>query len=193
MQSLNAGSVRREIRTPCGTDRAVWRLRWAARMTGRLIGAGVIACLAIAASVDGQSRYEAIDRSDVAGVPGLRIINIRDNMLKTCYAVFLATSTDSADLANRAELTELQRAASARDQRLGDLLGTYDQDRSVFAGTMTPNTLKYEWQADTAQIDFALAALNNMFARLEQDLRRAPRTAMTVVPEVCVPPERAPR
>jgi hypothetical protein len=58
---------------------------------------------------------------------------------------------------------------------------------------MTPNTLKYEWQADTAQIDFALAALNNMFARLEQDLRRAPRTAMTVVPEVCVPPERAPR
>src|SRR5262245_27040900 len=135
-------------------------------MTGRLIGAGVIACLVIAASVDGQSRYEAIDRNDVAGVPGLRIINIRDNVLKTCYAVFLANSTDSADLANRSELTELQRAATARDQRLGDLLGAYDQDRSVFAGTVTPNTLKYEWQADTAQIDFALAALNNMFARL---------------------------
>src|SRR6476620_5451603 len=139
MQSLNAGSVRREIRTPWRTDRAVWRLRWAARMTGRLIGAGVIACLAIAASVDGQSRYEAIDRSDVAGVPGLRIINIRDNMLKTCYAVFLATSTDSADVTSRIEMTELHRAATARDQRLVDLLGAFEQDKSVFAGTMTPN------------------------------------------------------
>jgi len=35
--------------------------------------------------------------------------------------------------------------------------------------------------------------LNNMFARLEQDLVRGPRTAMTVVAEACVPPERAPR
>ena len=164
-----------------------------ARMMGRLIGAGVIACLAIAASVDGQSRYEAIDRSDVAGVPGLRIINIRDNMLKTCYAVFLADSTDSTDVASRIEMTELHRAATARDQRLVDLLGAFEQDKSVFAGTMTPNPLKYDWQANTAQVDFALSALNNMFARLEQDLRRAPRTAMTVVPEVCVPPERAPR
>jgi hypothetical protein len=163
-------------------------------MTGRLIGAGVIACLAIAASVDGgQSRYEAIDRSDVAGVSGLRIINIRDNLLRTCYAVFLADSTDSADVTGRIEMTELHRAATARDQRLVDLLGAYEQDRSVFAGTMTPNPLKYDWQANTAQVDFALSALNNMFARLEQDLLRAPRTTMTVVPEACVPPERAPR
>jgi len=36
-------------------------------MMGRLIGAGVIACLAVATSVQaGQSRYEALDRSDVA-------------------------------------------------------------------------------------------------------------------------------
>ena len=160
---------------------------------GRLIGAGVIACLALAASVEGQSRYEAIDRSEVTGMSGLRIINIRDNVLKTCYAVFLADSTDSAEVSSRIETTELHRAVSVRDQRLVDLLTAYEQDRSVFAGTMTPNPLKYDWQANAAQVDFALSALNNMFARLEQDLLHAPRTAMTVVPQACVPPERAPR
>jgi len=141
----------------------------------------------------GQSRYEAIDRSDVTGVSGLRIISVRDNLLKTCYAVFLADSTDPADTGAHVELTELRRAVTARDQRLVDLLSAFDQDRSVYAGTIAPNPLKYEWQADTAQVDFALAALNNMFARLEQDLLRAPRTAMTVVSQACVPPERAPR
>jgi hypothetical protein len=162
-------------------------------MTGRLIGAGLIVCLGVAAIVEGgQSRYEAIDRSDVTGVSGLRIINIRDNALKTCYAVFLADSTDS-DAASRTELTELRSAVTARDQRLVDLLSAFEQDRSVYAGTIAPNPLKYEWQASTAQVDFALAALNNMFARLEQDLLRAPRTVMTVVPQACVPPERAPR
>jgi hypothetical protein len=163
-------------------------------MRRRWIGAGVIACLAIAASLEGgQSRYEAIDRNDVTGVSGMRIINIRDNLLGTCFAVFLADSTDSADIASRIEMTELRRALTARDQRLVDLLTAYEQDRSVFAGTMTPNPLKYEWQANAAQIDFALSALDNMFARLEQDLLRAPRTAMTVVPQACVPRERAPR
>jgi len=161
---------------------------------GRLMSAGVIACLAVAANVEGgQSRYEAIDRSDVAGISGLRVINLRDNLLKTCYAVFLADAADSADGPSRIEVTELHRAATARDQRLVDLLTAFDQDKSVFAGTMTPNPLKYEWQANAAQVDFALSALNNMFARLEQDLLRAPRTAMTVVPQACVPPERAPR
>jgi hypothetical protein len=169
-------------------------LAWSAHMMGRLIGAGAIACLAMAASVEGgQSRYEAIDRSDVAGVSGLRIINIRDNLLRTCYAVFVADSTDSADVAGRVEVTELRSAVTAREQRLIDLLTAFEQDRSVFAGTMTPNPLKYDWQANAAQVDFALAALNNMFARLEHDLLRVPRTAMTVVPETCVPPERAPR
>jgi len=160
----------------------------------RSIGAGLIACLAIVTAVEGgQSRYEAIDRSEVAGMSGLRIINIRDNALKTCYAIFLADLTDSADTPTHIELTELHRAATARDQRLVDLLSAFEQDRSVFAGTVAPNPLKYDWQANTAQVDFALAALNNMIARLEQDLFRTPRTTMTVVPQACVPPERAPR
>jgi len=163
-------------------------------MTGRLVGAGLIACLTVAASVEGgQSRYEALDRSNVAGVSGLRIINIRDNVLRTCYAVFLADATDVADIPSRGEMTDLHRAVAARDQRLVDLLGALEQDRSLYAGTISPDPFKYQWQATTVQVDFALAALNNMFARLEQDLLRAPRTTMTVVPEACVPPERAPR
>src|SRR5678815_2211989 len=106
-------------------------LAWSAHMMGRLIGAGAIACLAMAASVEGgQSRYEAIDRSDVAGVSGLRIINIRDNLLRTCYAVFVADSTESADVAGRVEVTELRSAVTAREQRLIDLLTAFEQDRS---------------------------------------------------------------
>ena len=163
-------------------------------MTVRLMSAGLIACLAIAATVEGgQSRYEAIDSSDVTGVSGLRIMNIRDNVLRTCYAVFLADSTGSAETASRIELTELRSAVTVRDQRLVDLLSAFEQDRSVFAGTVAPNPLKYEWQANTVQVDFALTAMNNMFARLEQDLLRASRSAMTVVPQACVAPEHAPR
>ena len=85
-------------------------------MVGRLSGAGVIACLAIAASVEaGQSRYEAIDHSAVAGVSGLRIINIRDNLLRTCYAVFLSDSTDSADVASRSRQRHVAVSIVGRD------------------------------------------------------------------------------
>jgi hypothetical protein len=164
-------------------------------MTGRLIGAGVLACLAIAGGAEsGQSRYEAVDRGDVSGAPGLRIITIRDNALKSCYAVFIAETTDSAAAsAAYIDVTELHNAVTARDQRLAELLAAYDQDRGAIPGTMAPNPFRYDWQADTAQINFALASLNNMFARLEQDLLRTSRTTMTVVPQTCLPPERAPR
>jgi hypothetical protein len=164
-------------------------------MTGRLIGAGVLASLAIAGAAEsGQSRYEAVDRADVSGAPGLRIITIRDNALKSCYAVFIADTTDAAAAsAPRIDVTELHNAVRARDQRLAELLAAYDQDRGAIPGTMAPNPFRYDWQANSAQVNFALASLNNMFMRLEQDLLSAPRTAMTVVPQTCTPPERTPR
>jgi hypothetical protein len=163
-------------------------------MTGRWIGAAVIACLALAGTAEsGQSRYETVGRSDVAGAPGLRIVNVRDNVLKTCYAVFVAESYDPAPSGNRIELTELQNAVAARDQRLAELLAAFDQDRGAIPGTLAPNPFKYEWQADNAQMEFALTRLNNMFARLENDLLRAPRMAMTVVPQPCVQAEPSPR
>lgn len=163
-------------------------------MTGRLIGAGVIACLAMAGTIaGGQSRYEAIARNDVTGAPGLRIVNVRDNALKTCFAVFIAESTDPAPSSDRIELTELHNAVAARDQRLAELLAAFDQDRGAIPGTLAPNPFRYEWQADNAQMEFALTRLNNMFARLENDLLRAPRTAMTVVSQPCAQAEPSPR
>jgi hypothetical protein len=163
-------------------------------MTSRLIGAGLIACLATAGIADGgQSRYEAFDRSEITGAPGLRVVNVRDNALKTCYAVFIVGATDPAVSSDRIELSELRNAVAARDQRLAELLAAYEQALGAIPGTLAPIPFRYEWQADTAQVEFALAGLSNMFARLEADLLRASRTAMTVVPQACVPAERPPR
>jgi len=162
-------------------------------MTGRLI-AGVITCLAIAATVEsGQSRFEATDRSEIKDLPGLTIVNVRDNALKTCYAVFLAAPDHPPDLANRIEATDIRGAVALRDQRLAELLSAFESERGAIPGTLAPNPLRYEWQADVAQVEFALVALNNSFARIEQDLLRASRPAITVVPQTCVQADRAAR
>src|ERR1044071_7236269 len=102
-------------------------------MTRRLIGAGVLVGLALAGgAASAQSRYEAVDRGDVSGAPGLRIITIRDNTLKSCYAVFIADTTDpAAAAAAHIDCTELRNAVTARDQRLAELLAAYEQDRGA--------------------------------------------------------------
>jgi hypothetical protein len=161
-------------------------------MTGRVIAAAVIVCLAIAATIEsGQSRFEATDRSDINGVPGLRIINVRDNVLKTCYAVFVAEFPDATARAISIEVTDIGNATAVRDQRLADLLVGFERERGAIPGTLAPNPLRYQWQADSAQVDFALTALNNAFARIEQDLRRSSGTAITAVPQACAQTERS--
>jgi hypothetical protein len=80
-----------------------------------------------------------------------------------------------------------------RDQRLAELLSAFESERGAIPGTLAPNPLRYEWQADVAQVEFALVALNNSFARIEQDLLRASRPAITVVPQTCVQADRAAR
>ena len=161
-------------------------------MTRRMIAAGVIACLAIAAKIEsGQSRFEATDRTDLTGVPGLRIISVRDTVLKTCYTLFVVEAADAAGGGSRIEYTDIGRAAAVRDQRLRELLVGFEHERGAIPGTVLPNPLKYQWQADSAQIEFALSALNNAFARIEQEFIRASRTAVTAVPQPCGPSERA--
>jgi len=163
-------------------------------MTGRLIGAGVFACLTIAATIEsGQSRFETTDRSDIREMPGLTIVNVRDNALKTCYAVFIAAFDDPRGRDNHIDVTDIRAAMALRDRRLAELLSAFEGERSVVAGTPAPNPLRYDWQADAAQVEFALAALNNTFARIEQDLLHASRTAMTVVPQACVQAEHSAR
>ena len=176
----------RSRQTPVRTRR-----RWEADMRRGMIAAGVVACLAMGARIEsGQSRFEATDRTDLTGVPGLRVINIRDNVLKTCYALFVVDPATPVDGADRIEYTDIGTAAALRDQRLGDLLVGFEHERSAIPGTVLPNPLRYQWQADSAQIEFALTALNNAFARLEQELVRASRTAVTAVPQPCVPSQR---
>jgi hypothetical protein len=161
-------------------------------MRGRVIAAGVIACLALGARIEsGQSRFEALDRSEINGVPGLRIMSVRDNVLKTCYAVFVAELADPGAVADRIEYTDIGKAMAVRDQRLGDLLAGFERERGAIPGTIAPNPLRYQWPADSAQVEFALTALNNAFARIEQELIRASRTAITAVPQPCGQSERA--
>ena len=168
-------------------------------MTRRVIAAGVIACLALGARIEsgqsriesGQSRFEAMDRSEITGVPELRIMSIRDKVLNTCYAVFVAEFAEPVDAAARLASTDIGKAMAVRDQRLGDLLVGFERERAAIPGTLAPNPLRYDWQGDSAQVDFALTALNNAFARIEQDLHRASRTAITAVPQPCGPSERA--
>jgi len=163
-------------------------------MTGRFIGAGVIACLTIAATIEsGQTRFETTARSDISELPGLTIVNVRDNALKTCYAVFIAAFDDPRGRDNHIDVTDIRAAMALRDRRLAELLSAFEGERSVVAGTPAPNPLRYDWQADAAQVEFALAALNNTFARIEQDLLHASRTAMTVVPQACVQAEHSAR
>lgn len=157
----------------------------------RLAGLSAIACaLLSAAPVFAQTRFEAIDHGAISGAPPLQIVTIRDNVLKACYVVFVTEVAPPSSSIVGAELPDIQAAVTARDERLADLLRAFDQDRSVFAGTISPNPFKYQWQADIAQQNLAWAVLGRAFGRLEQRLDRladAARIALSVVPAACTP------
>jgi hypothetical protein len=161
-------------------------------VTSRVVVTLVLACLSSGAAVaSAQTRFDGVDQSAVAGVTGLRIITVRDKVLKTCYLVFLS---DPGGPANRraAGPPDVDQARAARDGRLAELLRGYDQDRSAIPGTIIPNPLKYDWLADTAQLEFALYVLQQQFARLEEEMDRladASRMAMTTTQVSCGPSE----
>jgi hypothetical protein len=140
-------------------------------VTSRVVVTLVLACLSSGAAVaSAQTRFDGVDQSAVAGVTGLRIITVRDKVLKTCYLVFLS---DPGGPANRrtAGPPDVDQARAARDGRLAELLRGYDQDRSAIPGTIIPNPLKYDWLADTAQLEFALYVLQQQFARQDRESR----------------------
>jgi hypothetical protein len=151
----------------------------------------MVVCALAAGTGGAQARFEMTDEGAVAGMSGLRVIAMRDNALKTCYLVFLADAANQADLAARITATDIPEAIATRDQRLVDLLHGFDSERGAIPGTIIPNPLKYDWQAENAQIEFALTVLAHEFARLEQQIERAsaaPRTGITAVPAPCTPP-----
>jgi hypothetical protein len=88
-------------------------------------------------------------------------------------------------------LITLRDAATARDRRLADLLHGFEHEVGAIPGTIIPNPMKYDWQAQAAQFEFALNVIAHEFARLEQQIERAStasRTGITAVPAPCTPP-----
>jgi hypothetical protein len=155
--------------------------------------AGVVMCAMLAATtVFAQGRFQATDATGIAGLPDLRIVSIRDVQRGRCYLAFVENPS-RVELVP-AEPPDVAAAASRRDRDLADLVHTYENDTSVYAGTVTPNPLKYEVLAGTTQINFALTVIQNLLARLEAQLDRvAANPVLAVMPDVCATPDtRAP-
>ncbi len=171
--------------------RAVCALPSSRVVTGRLALATVVAFALSAGLSNAQARFEVVDRTALTGATGLRLITLRDNVLKTCYLVLVADAPDQADPAAPVALLDIPDAATARDRRLADLLHGFDHEVGAIPGTIIPNPMKYDWQAQTAQFEFALNVLAHEFARLEQQIERASaasRSGITAVPAPCTPP-----
>jgi hypothetical protein len=162
-----------------------------ARVTGRLAATIVIAFAVAAGTANAQARFEVVDRTTISGPTELRLITLRDNVLKACYLVLVADTPGQPDPGTRAQLMDIPDAANARDRRLADLLNGFEHEVGAVPGTIIPNPLKYDWQAQSAQFEFALNVLAHEFARLEQQLdlaSAASRRAVTAVPAPCTPP-----
>ena len=183
--------VRRRQRTSRAEIRAVCALPSSRNVRGRLAVAIVIAFAFAAGVASAQARFEVLDQTAITGATRLRLITLRDNMLKGCYLVFVADAPGEPDRAPRVELMDIPDAATARDRRLADLLHGFDHEVGAIPGTIIPNPMKYDWQAQSAQFEFALNVLAHEFARLEQQIERAStasHTGITAVPAPCTPP-----
>ena len=171
--------------------RAVCTLPSSRVVTGRLAATIVIAFAVAAGTANAQARFEVVDRTTISGPTELRLITLRDNVLKACYLVLVTDTPGQPDPGTRVQLMDIPDAATARDRRLADLLNGFEHEVGAVPGTIIPNPLKYDWQAQTAQFEFALNVLAHEFARLEQQIERAsaaPRTGITAVPAPCTPP-----
>jgi hypothetical protein len=154
--------------------------------------AAVAMGMTLAATASAQARFEATEATAIAGLPELRILSIRDTLRNRCYLAFVANPS-GADVIP-AEPSDVAAAAAQRDRDLSDLVHTYENDTSVYAGTITPNPLKYETLAATAQINFALTVIQSLLARLEAQLDRATaaKSALAIVPDACAADAHAP-
>jgi hypothetical protein len=160
---------------------------------------GIVAMTGVAAGAgpaDGAARFEVIDQSAVALVPGLRALTVRDSARRTCYRIFVNEPASRGDAGSRLQLPDLDQAANTRDRQLADLLHSYELDRGAIPGTIAPNPFRYEWQADSVQMQFALTVLARAFQHLEQRLDQLPDSpggAVAVLPESCPAAPREPQ
>jgi len=146
-------------------------------------------CLVLASPISAQGRFQTTDATVLPALPGMRVVSVRDSLRNRCYLAFVedAARADSATI----DPPDVAAAASQRDHDLANLVHAYENDTSVYAGTITPNPLKYEVLAQSTQLNFALTVVENLIARLGAQLDRAAGTSKTlaVVPDACAPAE----
>ena len=147
---------------------------------------------AVPARVQAQARFQAADVTAIEGAPGLRVITIHDAARNRCYLAFVAEPAAAPAVA--AESSDVTAAAAQRDRDLAALVHAYESDTSVYAGTITPNPLKYDVLTQTVQITFALTVIENLLAHLEARLDRSAGSAggLAVMPDTCAVPDTRP-
>ena len=120
-----------------------------------------------------QARFEAVTRDAVDAVPGLQVITIRDRALNACYTLFVIEAAKQVPPLPPLEMLSPDEAAAERDGRLSQLIAALEQSSSVAVpGTLGPNILQYEWEAQKAQSEFERALREAEVARLEAPLKR---------------------
>ena len=166
------------------------------RTTACLVAAGLLvtATAGTAAEPADGSGFEVIDQRAVSVIPGLRAVVVRDPAHRSCYRIFVNEPSTRGG-GGRVPLPDLDQAADTRDRQLAELLHSYDLDRGAIPGTIAPNPFRYEWQAESVQMQFALTVIVRAIQHLEQRLDQLPDSpggAVAVIPESCPAAPREP-
>jgi hypothetical protein len=158
----------------------------------------VFLCVLVISSrgLEGQTRFEAVSRDNVAAIPELQVVAVRDGVLNVCYTLFIMQPSQPAGPAS-SEAASISEAARERDQRLSAL--TTEFERGISGGvpaTIGSNPLKYQWEGDKVQSDYEHLVRRSEMARIEEQLahiENAPRLAVAGPAPCGAPPASPPR
>jgi hypothetical protein len=116
-----------------------------------------------------QTRFHVIAHERIDPVGGLRIVEIRDTLRDTCMTLFVMDGFTRIRDGNRANRQSVEQAAADRDQRLHELSIDFTAASSQLQtpGTLAPNPLAYDWEAQNVQTEYALRAFVQELTRLE--------------------------
>jgi hypothetical protein len=152
----------------------------------RMAAMAAIAFVVAGATTAGaQGRFDAVEQNAIDGVPGLQVITIRDTMLKTllrgvCPRGRIAYQRASPSGTARHRAGEGRTRCSPRPTAARVRAGARRD-----SGNDHSNPLRYDWQAEATEMEFMLFALEQQFARLQQELDRiaaASQMAMSATP-----------
>ena len=82
-------------------------------VVSRFFGVLALAGCLLQTPIWAQSRFQAIAQDAVPGVPGLRVVTVRDTELATCFALFIAEPTPAETVEPNAT------ASSSTDDEIG--------------------------------------------------------------------------